>query len=753
MTDKPAAIPAAERGVTEAQRASLLAKMDITMRQKLAFVSAHFRLHDGARILDIGCGSGKGSHDLALLNPRLQVVGLDYDQGYIDKARATYRLPNLSFVQGDARTLDLGGQQFDAILNSSLMHEIYSFNGYSQRAVDESLQAQLRALKPGGVILLRDFMRPPQTDAMVYMDLPPADKASNEPSYAERLRRYSRIANSENDEEARGFFCEHVATLPDGWERFYLAHDWAWEFIWRKEYTVRFEREAHEKYGVWRAEQYRDIPEGMGARVLYQAPYYNPWIAKNWHDGKVRLYDAAMKPLPPPPSNYVALIQKIGEGESLSLREHRQAEELPSYLRVDHFSAGDDARYYDVVSRPGEVMDVLPYVRRADGSVAVFAKSGYPRPIVNSQPRQMSPNLDGKAWSGHMVEPLAIANQDRPAPSAVRALLAERTALGAEAIESIESALSYYTAAADVNERVSSVFVRLTDAPYEGELKGHFSGFSGDGSVRAFEIQDLLRSVQVGMLPEARLEMNIYALMRRLGIVPEGWIGDDYRPATLPVGGAGPARAPLVFTPVPGPARYLLTLRSIFVEEGRQQDSRRVIAARPFEFVVPGRQWGHDVSTNGVAIVPLVRDSRTGEMMIGIRDWDFPSVQTREGQSRLVSLPGFRLPSSVKALHDVKAHIAAQTGYEEAGLSRLGESYFPSMGIMPNRIYPYVATGAAVAADKSLRFVPLRDVFRNLESYHDAQLIIGALRAVHALGLWAEYSRDPAPTAAAPQAG
>jgi SAM-dependent methyltransferase len=748
-------IPAAERGVTEAQRARLLASMDVTMRQKLAFVSAHFQLHDGARILDIGCGSGKSSFELALLNPHLHVVALDYDAGYIEKAKELYKLPNLTFVQGDARTLDVGDEKFDAILNSGLMHEIYSFNGYSDKAVDESLDAQLRCLKDGGVILLRDFMRPPQPDAMVYLDLPPKDHARvNELSYPDRLRAYSAIANAEKPEGARGFFCEHVETLPDGWERFYLSHDWAYEFIWRKEYTARFEREAHEKYGVWRTEQYREIPESKGARVVYQAPYYNPWIAHNWHEGKFRLWDAQMKPLPAPSSNYVALIQKLAPGQAQSLREHKPAVDAPRYLKLEHFLNTRTGGAYDLVSRPGEVIDVLPYAVAGDGRVTVYAKSGYPRPLVNSQPRQMSPNIDGKVWSGHMVEPLAAANVTGTLSEEVRRLLSGRTPFTPESVREIEPGLTYYTAPSDVNERVSSAFVRVDGAPYEGDLRGQFSHFSSDGSVRAFDLQDLLRSVQVGMLPEARLEMNAYALLRRLRVAPEEWIGDTYKIAAARVTAgntkAGPRQA---FVPSSQPAHYLRTLRSVFVEEGCDDGARKVMTTQEFEFAVPDRRTGGDISTNSAMIVPLLRDERTGEIMIGLEDRDFPAVQAQEGRSDMTAIPGLRLPSAVQNLPDVRDYVAQKMGVGAADVQRLGESYFPSMGIMPNRVFPYVVTGADLLKNDKLVFRPLRAVFADIESCRNAHMVVAVMRTVHALGLWREYAPQATPVPGAPAAG
>lgn len=733
---------------TRAQKAHLLNQMDVTMIQKLAFASAHFQLHDGARILDIGCARGNGSYHIAALNPRLQVIGLDYDQSFIDEARATYKLPNLSFVRGDARNLDLGSQLFDAIFNSSVMHEIYSFSNYADEALTQALKSQLAHLRPGGTILLRDFMRAASPEAMVYMDLLSGVSTGSDPaslSYADLLRLYSRIADSLKPEELRGFFMEEIGTLPDGWERFYLPHDRADEFIWRKEYRDRFEIEAREKYAPLTARQYREIPESLGARAVYTAPYHNPWIAKHWYEGKVRLFDEALRPLPLPPSNYIALIRKLEEGESMRVREHRAAARKPGYLKLEHFRNSATGGLYDLVSRPGDVYDVIPYGTDGRGHTVVYAKSGYPRPIPNIHPRQMSPNLDGKSWSGHMVEPLAVANEKGSAGDAVRRLLQERTAFDPGAIGPFSEGLTYYTAPADVNEKVSSVFVPVKDAAYEAGLKGKFSGFGADGSVRAFEIQDLLRGVQVGMLPEARLEMNIYALMRKLGVTPENWIGDSYRITEAQI----PAVADLETLLAPGgkafdavntPASWLKVQRSVFVDEAA---GKKVLATQELEFAVPANKAGEaDISTNSVMAIPLVKDSRTGEILMGVQARDFPSVQAQDGQSRLLTVPGFRLPSSVRTLGGAQGFLAEQ--FPGAQAAPLGEGYFPSMGILPNRVFPYIVTGA-IGQSPHCAFVPLRDLFDAIPRLHDAHLILAVCRSVHALGLWGDYSRDLKP--------
>lgn len=182
------------------EKANLLKGMDKTMAQKLAFTSAHFQLSDGARILDVGCGTGYGSYQFALYNPHLQVVALDYDRDYIERARDAYKLPNLTFVQGDARNFDTGGKKFDAIFNSSILHEVYSFSGYSQQAVTDSLHMQMSNVRDGGIILIRDFVRPDHPDAMVYLDLPVTRNKSdniNDLSTPDMLRLYAQWACAE----------------------------------------------------------------------------------------------------------------------------------------------------------------------------------------------------------------------------------------------------------------------------------------------------------------------------------------------------------------------------------------------------------------------------------------------------------------------------------------------------------------------------------------------------------------------------
>ncbi len=65
-----------------------------------AFFSA--RINPGERALDIGCGNGHMAFRIASERPEIEITGLELDRQNFEFARSHHRLPNLSFVQGDA---------------------------------------------------------------------------------------------------------------------------------------------------------------------------------------------------------------------------------------------------------------------------------------------------------------------------------------------------------------------------------------------------------------------------------------------------------------------------------------------------------------------------------------------------------------------------------------------------------------------------------------------------------------------------
>lgn len=103
------------------------------------------------RILDIGCGPGTITADLAELVPDGQVTGVDQAPGVLDQARATAAergLDNVEFAVADIHALDFPDNTFCVVH----AHQVLQHVGDPVQALRE----MLRVTKPGGYIAARD---------------------------------------------------------------------------------------------------------------------------------------------------------------------------------------------------------------------------------------------------------------------------------------------------------------------------------------------------------------------------------------------------------------------------------------------------------------------------------------------------------------------------------------------------------------------------------------------------------------------
>lgn len=94
------------------------------------------------RILDLGCGDGALTAQLAVLAPRGSVIGIDASRGMIDAA-LSHVAGNLSFEVGDIDELHFENE-FDIVLSNATLHWIKN-----HQALLENVR---RALKNGGVL-------------------------------------------------------------------------------------------------------------------------------------------------------------------------------------------------------------------------------------------------------------------------------------------------------------------------------------------------------------------------------------------------------------------------------------------------------------------------------------------------------------------------------------------------------------------------------------------------------------------------
>src|SRR5688572_16393773 len=73
-----------------------------------------------ARILDVGCGTGRLARRLAGELPASRVVGCDFSRGMLSQARAKGGPPG--WVTGDAERLPFADGAFDAVVSTEAFH-------------------------------------------------------------------------------------------------------------------------------------------------------------------------------------------------------------------------------------------------------------------------------------------------------------------------------------------------------------------------------------------------------------------------------------------------------------------------------------------------------------------------------------------------------------------------------------------------------------------------------------------------------
>ncbi len=104
-------------------------------------------LRPGLDLLDIGCGPGTITIDLAARVAPGRVLGVDASADVIDQARSNPRSAG-EFAVGDAYHLDLPGGSFDVVH----AHQVLQHLTHPALAVAEAR----RVLRPGGILAVRD---------------------------------------------------------------------------------------------------------------------------------------------------------------------------------------------------------------------------------------------------------------------------------------------------------------------------------------------------------------------------------------------------------------------------------------------------------------------------------------------------------------------------------------------------------------------------------------------------------------------
>jgi SAM-dependent methyltransferase len=196
-----------------------------TAENSAGYLLPTLRETKAARVLDIGCGPGTITADLAELVPDGQVIGLDIAAGILADASAEAerrRLTNVSFEVGDTYRLAFADRSFDVVH----AHQVLQHLADPVAALTE----MRRVGKPGGVIAARDgdyggmFWYPPEPGLAQWQDLyrQVARALGGEPDAGRRMLSWANAAGFSDVRASAGVWC--YASPPD---RAWWGDSWA----------------------------------------------------------------------------------------------------------------------------------------------------------------------------------------------------------------------------------------------------------------------------------------------------------------------------------------------------------------------------------------------------------------------------------------------------------------------------------------------------------------------------------------------
>ena len=150
MPDLYATITEVDREVQERLAAILeIRAAESRQREMLETYLNWIAFPEGARVLDVGCGTGAIARVLARWPNVAEVVGVDPSPVFLERARLSAADDHqVSFHEGDARSLSFADRSFDvAIVHTCLTHVPGS---------DSAMAELFRVLRPGGWLAVFD---------------------------------------------------------------------------------------------------------------------------------------------------------------------------------------------------------------------------------------------------------------------------------------------------------------------------------------------------------------------------------------------------------------------------------------------------------------------------------------------------------------------------------------------------------------------------------------------------------------------
>lgn len=270
----------------------------------LPYLPAVMDPSDPPHVLDVGAGGGEFAQALSLLG--YNVTALDAAEDAVNRLRFRYnKLEVLQTLANHAH--DFGENKYDAVICSSILHEVFSYGDDVHRAghlssVARALQSFHKALKPGGVLIIRDGVMP----ADWYL---PARVQVVNPDDIPAVHEYLQLCPFANGTAygTQGHLI-YLEETQDGW---FMGNarsvmEFAYTFTWGVD---SYPRETQEMYGVLTLDGYMNLLWENGYAVHDAYSYLQPGYPQHLENKLVLEVDG--KPAPWFNSNALWVARKI----------------------------------------------------------------------------------------------------------------------------------------------------------------------------------------------------------------------------------------------------------------------------------------------------------------------------------------------------------------------------------------------------------------------------------------------------------
>jgi len=262
--------------------------MDASLAVKIQDVCPHIPAQArNGMIVDKGCGTGTLLIHLSNLYPKSEIVGMDLSKELLHMADGQY-YPNhnVSVVKGNIIHKRFADNSVSAVIFSSVMHEVYSYNGYDRDQIRLALANTREELTLLGRVIIRDGIKPKNGERLVWL-------RCKDVELEERFRKFAREFKGKSAKPG----VSYQERLIDGVVHFRTTLHEANEFLSKKDYVTNWAMEVNEEFGVWTTDEWAAELTALGYRVVECSSYLNPWIEENRYNGHVWLYaDEGDKP-------------------------------------------------------------------------------------------------------------------------------------------------------------------------------------------------------------------------------------------------------------------------------------------------------------------------------------------------------------------------------------------------------------------------------------------------------------------------